>query len=58
MDDEHSFKWWVHCTLILRETIIADVNNRTSRVTHKHGVKLPTSVAYDKRLDDVNSNTL
>ena len=35
-----------------------DVNKRTSRVTHKHGVDLLTSFTHAKKLDDINSNTL
>ena len=38
--------------------MIAGVNKRISRTTHKHGVELPTSVAHAKKLDEKNGNTL
>ena len=31
---------------------------RIIRVTHTHGVELPTSVAHAKKLDEINSNNL
>ena len=31
---------------------------RVSKVTHKHGVELPTSVAHAKNLDEKNYNAL
>ena len=46
------------CTLRRRDRIIASVNKRISRFTHEHGVELPTSVAYAKKLDENNGNTL
>ena len=56
--DEPAFKWWVPCTLHLRDRIIADVNKIIGRITHKHGIELPTLVALAKNLDEKNCNTL
>jgi hypothetical protein len=45
-------------TLRRRDQIIAGVNKRVSRTTHKHGIELPTSVAHAKKLDEKNDNAL
>ena len=58
IDNEPAFKWWVPYTLRRRDRIIACVNKRMCRTTHKHGVEMPTSVAHAKKLDDVIGNTL
>ena len=58
IDDEPAFKWWVPYTLRRRDRIIAGINSRISKVTHKYGVELPTSVNQAKQLDDKNGNTL
>ena len=42
----------------LHYRIIAGVNMRISRVTHKDNVDLLTSVSHAKRLDEKNGNTL
>ena len=38
--------------------MISGVNMWVIRDTHKHGVDLSTSVDNDKRLDEMNGNTL
>ena len=58
ISDEPAFKWWVPYTLRRRDRIIAGLNKRISRVTHKYGVELPTSIDEAKRLDLKNGNTL
>ena len=58
IEDEPAFMWWVTYTLRRRDRIIAGVNKRISRTTHKHGVELPTSVAHAKNLDEKNGNAL
>ena len=50
--------WQVPCTLRRRDRMIAGANKRVIRVTHKHGVELPTSVDHVKRLDEINGNNL
>ena len=52
--DDHDFKWWVFCTLLRRDLIIAGVNKSVIRVTYKHGVEILTSISQDKRLDEKN----
>ena len=58
ISDEPAFKWWVSYTLFRRDCIIARVNKRISKVTHKYCIELPTSVDEAKRLDEKNGNTL
>ena len=58
IENEPAFKWWVPYTLRRRDRIIAGVNKRISRITHKYGVELPTSVAHAKILEEKNGNTL
>ena len=58
IENEPAFKWWVPYTLRRRDRIIAGVNKRVSRTTHKHGVELPTSVPHAKKLDKKNDNAL
>ena len=45
-------------TVRRRDHIIADVNKRRIRVTHKHDVELLTLVTQNKMLDEINGNAL
>ena len=38
--------------------MIAGVTKRVRRFTNKHGAELPTSVTHNKRLYEMNGNTL
>ena len=58
IDYETTFKWLVPYTLCRRDRIIAGVNKRISRTTHKCGVEVPTSVAHAKNLDEKDGNAL
>ena len=53
-----AFKWWVLCALVHRDRKIASVNKRVSIDTHKHDAELPTLAVHDKRLYEMNRNTL
>ena len=44
IDKEPAFTWWVPYTLRRRGRIIAGVNSRVKRTTHKYGIELPRSV--------------
>ena len=57
VDDEPAFAWWVPYTLSKRDRIIAAVNSRVKKRTHKYGIEVPTSVDHAKRIDDKNANT-
>ena len=58
VDDVPAFKCWLPCTLRRRDRIIADVNKRISRITHKCGVERLTSVAHTKQRGENSSDTL
>ena len=54
IDQEPAFKWWVSKTLKKRQAIVAKVQSRYWRTSHKFGVKLPHSVEEDYKLDEKN----
>ena len=56
--DEPAFAWWVPFTLKKRDRIIASINSRVRRRSHKFGIELPTSIEHAKQLDKANGNTL
>ncbi len=58
IDKEPAFAWWVPYTLKKRDRIIAAVNARYHKRTHKFGVEMPKSVADCIRIDTANGNTL
>ena len=58
IDEEPAFKWWVPYTLRKRDRIIAAVNSRVKKATHKYGVKVPKTVEEAFRLDTANGNSL
>ena len=41
LNDEPAFKWWVHYTLKKRDAIIAAINTRVRKKTHKFGIRIP-----------------
>jgi hypothetical protein len=51
LDHEPAFAWWVEYTLKKRERIIAAVNQRYQKRTHKFGVRIPKSVKAAIALD-------
>ena len=55
---EPAFDWWVPYTLKKRDRIIAAVNNRYHKRTHKFGIELPKSITDARRLDKENGNNL
>ena len=56
--DEPAFKWWVPYTLRKRDRIIAAVNQRVKKTSHKYGVQIPKSVKDAYALDTKNGNNL
>ncbi len=56
--DEPAFSWWVPYTLRKRNSIIAAVNSRVKKQTHKFGLEVPTSVEHARRIDASNGNTM
>ena len=58
LTDEPAFKWWVPYTLKKRDRIIASVNSRVKKATHKYGIEVLTSVEHALKLDKINGNTM
>ena len=58
IEEEPAFKWWVPFTLRKRDRIIASVNSRVRKVSHKYGIELPTSVEHAFKLDSKNGNSI
>jgi hypothetical protein len=58
LDTETAFAWWVQFTLKRRNRIIAAVNKRYHKRTHKFGIKIPKTYEDCVRIDKENGNTL
>jgi hypothetical protein len=58
IDNEPAFAWWVPFTLKRRNRIIAAVNSRYHKRTHKFGIEVPKTWDDCVRLDAENGNTL
>ena len=57
-DDEPAFAWWAPHTLKKRHRIVAAVNKRHHKRTHKCGIEMPETVHEALELDRKNSYTL
>ena len=57
IDHEPAFAWWVNYTLKKRDRIIANVNARYHKRTHKFGLEIPKNMEDCKRIDTANGNT-
>ena len=58
IDGEAAFAWWVPFTLKRRKRIIAAVNKRYHKRTHKFGIEVPKTYEDCVRIDRENGNTL
>lgn len=58
IDQEPAFIWWVPHTQRRRDRIIAAVNSRYHKRTHKFGIEVPKTFADCVRIDEENGNTL
>ena len=56
IDDKPAFKWWVPHTIRKRNVIIAKVNSRFLKRTHKFGFEVPRTIKDAYRLDKENGN--
>lgn len=54
---EPAFAWWVPWTLKKRDTIVAAVNKRYLKRTHKFGIRVPHSVQEAHLIDEEAGNT-
>ena len=57
INDEPAFSWWVPYTLRKRDRIIAAVQHRVRKSTHKYGIEVPISVEHALAIDKRNGNT-
>ena len=58
LQGEPAFAWWVPYTIKKRDRIVAAVNKRYHKRTHKFGIQVPKTVDEALQLDKVNGNTL
>ena len=58
LDVEPAFKWLVRYVIICRNRIIAKVEAKYWRTTHKFGIQVPKSVDESLSIDKENGNTL
>jgi ribosomal protein L31E len=58
LETEPAFAWWVPFTLKRRNRIIAAVNKRYHKRTHKFGIEIPKTYDDCVRIDRENENTL
>ena len=56
LQDEPAFSWWVPYTLQKRQRIVAAVNSRYHKRTHKYGFEIPKSVEDAERIDQQNGD--
>ena len=57
IQDEPAFKYWVPFVLRKRDRIVAAVNSRVRKTTHKYGIEMPRSIEHALQLDAINGNT-
>ena len=57
IQDEPAFALWVPYTLRKRDRIIASVNSRVRKSSHKYGIEIPTSIKHAEEIDHRNKNT-
>ena len=55
---EPAFAWWVPYTLRKAKAIIAAVNVRTRKTTHKYGIEIPRSLKHAMEIDKKNGNDI
>ena len=58
IESEPAFDWWVPYTLRKRDQVVAAVNSRVRKQTHKYGIEVPNSVQHARKIDELNGDTL
>jgi hypothetical protein len=58
IDGEAAFAWWVPYTMKRRDRIVAAMNRRYHKRTHKFGIEIPKTYEDCIRIDRKNGNTL
>ena len=57
LQDEPAFAWWTSHVLRKRNMIIASINSRVRKTSHKYGFEVPKSVKDAYRIDRENEDT-
>ena len=57
IQDKSAFAWWVPYTLWKRDRILASVDSRVRKSSHKYGIEIPTSIKHAEEIDHRNKNT-
>ena len=57
LQDEPAFAWWTSHVLRKRNMIIASINSRVRKASHKYGFEVPKSVKDAYRIDRDNGDT-
>jgi len=58
IQSEPAFAWWTEHVLKKRDRIIGKVTKRYTKITHKFGIEIPSSVEHAYEIDRKNGNTL
>jgi len=58
IQDEPAFVWWVPLIIKKRNMIVAAVNKRYHKRTHKYGIRIPKTVDEAIQIDKQNGNRL
>jgi hypothetical protein len=58
IDHMPAFKWWIPYTLKKRTRILAAVNQRYQKRTHKFGIRVPKTVEEALQIDRTNGNRM
>ena len=57
IDKEPTFSWWAPHASKKRNAIASVVTSSARKVSHKHGVELPSTVEQDHAIHKKNDNT-
>ena len=57
INNEAAFHWWVPYTLREHDRIIAGVNVRVKKTTHKYGIQFPRTVEEARLIDKITGTT-
>ena len=57
IEEYPAFAYWVPYVLRKRDKIVASVNSRIRKTTHKYGIEVPTSISHAYEIDRKNNNT-
>ena len=56
IQEEPAFAWWLPYTLRKRDRIIASVNSRVRKSSHKYRIEILTSIKHAEEIDHRNKN--